>query len=384
MTWEVVELGDVLTLKRGYDLPERVRENGSVPVVTSSGPSGYHNAAQARGPGVVTGRYGTLGEVYFIREDFWPHNTALYVKDFKGNNQKYVYYLLKSLNLGHHSAVSAVPGVNRNDLHRLKVKRAPIPAQQRIAAILGALDDKIELNRSMNGTLEEMAQALYKDWFVDFGPFQDGQFQFSEMGEIPSGWQVGNLGNIARNIAKGIAPAELDSKTPYIGLADMPKGRISLDSWSQGADATSNKWAFKKGQILFGKLRPYFKKVGVAPVDGICSTDILVVEAKTHEYYGLLLCQLIQDSFIAFTEAASSGTKMPRVSWGQMANYRMVLPPTNVAEVFSNVIRNWTAQIIHNCLESRVLAQARDYLLPKLLTGEINVRTVEEEESLVM
>jgi predicted GIY-YIG superfamily endonuclease len=118
----------------------------------------------------VTGRYGTIGEVYYITTDYWPLNTALYVKDFKGNNPRFVSYFLRGIDFVAYSDKSAVPGVNRNHLHQAKVTVPPLPVQQRIADVLGKLDDKIELNRRMNQTLEKMAAAIFKSWFIDFLP----------------------------------------------------------------------------------------------------------------------------------------------------------------------------------------------------------------------
>ncbi len=131
--WREVTLGDVVELKRGYDLPSSARRDGPVPIVSSSGRSGFHSAAKVKGPGVVTGRYGTLGAVYFIEEDFWPLNTALYVRDFKGNEPKFVAALLESLELGGSETAAAVPGVNRNHLHLLPVRLPDSETQVSIA-----------------------------------------------------------------------------------------------------------------------------------------------------------------------------------------------------------------------------------------------------------
>ena len=168
--WTSCDLGEFLTLQRGFDLSTQKRKPGNVPIVSSSGVSGRHDEAKARGPGVVTGRYGTVGQVFYITHDFWPLNTTLWVKDFKGNHPRFAYYLLQTLNYRSCSDKSSVPGVNRNDLHRIKVKRPGLDEQRAIAHILGKLDDKIELNRRTNETLEGMARAIFKSWFVDFDP----------------------------------------------------------------------------------------------------------------------------------------------------------------------------------------------------------------------
>ena len=155
MNWKVCMLGDVMTLKRGHDLPEKNRQPGNVPVVSSSGITGYHNSPKADPPGVVTGRYGTLGEVFFVEEPFWPLNTALYVIDFKENDPRFVAYLLQNTLRNYQSEKAAVPGVNRNVLHTLPVRAPSLADQVTIAGILSAYDDLIENNRRRMELLEE-------------------------------------------------------------------------------------------------------------------------------------------------------------------------------------------------------------------------------------
>src|SRR5687768_741222 len=122
MALQPCRLGDVVTLKRGYDLPEAQRQPGTVPIFSSSGLTGLHDCAKVQAPGVVTGRYGTLGEVFYVKEAFWPLNTALYVSDFKGNDPRFISYLLKTLDLTILNDKSGVPGLNRNDLHQIEVE----------------------------------------------------------------------------------------------------------------------------------------------------------------------------------------------------------------------------------------------------------------------
>ena len=206
--WREVTLGDVITLQRGFDLPNTERQPGPHPVIASTGPVGTHQEASVKGPGVVIGRSGSLGGGQFIVSDFWPLNTTLWVKDFHGNDRRFCYYLLKSLNLADFNAGSGVPTLNRNHIHPIPVKVPGVPQQRAIAGILGALDDKIELNRRMNETLEAMARAIFNDWFVDFGPARakaEGRAPYlaPELWELfpdalddedkPLGWEVRNL-----------------------------------------------------------------------------------------------------------------------------------------------------------------------------------------------
>ena len=167
-----------------------------------------------KGPGVVIGRSGSLGGGQYIKHDFWPLNTTLWVKDFNQNDPRFCYFFLKSLDLGQYNVGSGVPTLNRNHIHPLPVRVPPLPEQRAIAQILGTLDDKIELNRQLNETLEELARTIFKDWFVDFGPvraklegrdtglpehlarlFPDRLVE-SELGEIPEGWGVKTLGEL--------------------------------------------------------------------------------------------------------------------------------------------------------------------------------------------
>src|SRR5690554_2921904 len=169
--WIDMELGEFAELKRGYDLPKREREIGIIPLVSSSGTTDLHSVAKVKGPGVITVRYGTIGQVFYVEEDFWPLNTTLYVQNFKNNNPLFVYYLLKTISYEDYSDKAAVPGINRNHLHKAKIRVPVNPShQQEIAEKLWVLDSKIELNRQTNQTLEQIAQAIFKSWFVDFEP----------------------------------------------------------------------------------------------------------------------------------------------------------------------------------------------------------------------
>jgi len=266
----IVPLGDFLTLKRGYDLPEHARLSGEIPVVSSSGITGTHKEAKVDGPGVVTGRYGTLGEVFYIEEPFWPLNTALYVQDFKGNHRRFVSYFLKWVLNGTESNKAAVPGVNRNDLHARKVAvPEDLDEQVSIASTLSAYDDLIENNRRRIQLLEQAARLLYKEWFVhlrfpghEHTPIVDG---------VPEGWEKRVLGDLCLEVRESVSPSALEANTPYIGLEHMPRRSITLCEWGQAAQVTSSKHRFREGEILFGKIRPYFHKVGIALTAGVAS-----------------------------------------------------------------------------------------------------------------
>ena len=395
-SWLDTRLGDVLNLQRGFDLPAGDRRPGRFPVVASTGVVGTHSEPMVEGPGVVIGRSGSLGGAQYVTGDFWPLNTTLWVKDFKGNDRRFCYYLLKSLNLQTFNVGSGVPTLNRNHVHPLPV-RIPVDVneQRAIGRILGALDDKIELKRRVNETLEAMARALFKSWFIDFDPvhakaagrdpglpadiaalFPDS-FEDSDLGEIPEGWRAGRFGDVSVSPRRSVRPDEISPETPYIALEHMPRRSIALTEWGDVEGLESSKFEFKSGEILFGKLRPYFHKVGVAPVDGVCSTDIVVLTPRAKDWLGFVLGHASSVAFVEYTNSGSTGTKMPRTSWSEMARYPVALPTEEVAKEFSSKVCPLIDKIVLSVHESHTLASLRDTLLPKLLSGELRVKDVD-------
>ena len=242
--WRSTTLGDVITLQRGFDLPVGDRQPGACPVIASTGQVGTHSEAMVRGPGVVIGRSGSLGGGQYIQQDFWPLNTTLWVKDFKGNSPRFCYFLLKSLDLAQFNVGSGVPTLNRNHIHPLPIQVPPLPEQRTIAHILGTLDDKIELNRRMNETLEEMARGLFKSWFIDFDPVRakmDGREPYLppevwslfpdrlvplELGDIPKGWEVGVLDDAIELLSGGTPKTSMPDywggDIPWYTVKDAP------------------------------------------------------------------------------------------------------------------------------------------------------------------
>lgn len=285
---------------------------------------------------------------------------------------------------------STVLGIKQSELRKVVLNLPSLEEQLAIAEVLGALDDRIELNRRINTTLEAIARTLFQSWLVDFDPVHaklgghqlvgmdqataalfPSSFQDSEIGPIPKGWSAGKLGDIATNPRRGVQPNEIPPNTPYIGLEHMPRRCIALSEWDGSADVVSAKSAFTKGEILFGKLRPYFHKVGIAPFNGVCSTDILVLAPKSAEWFGFLLGHVSSDKLIQFTDISSTGTKMPRTNWNEISSFKVAVPPTQIAEAFTRSIQPMIERILVNLCQSHTLATLRSTLLPKLLSGEV-------------
>ena len=198
---EDCRLGDFVILQRGHDLPESHARPADVPVVSSSGITGRHNALKANAPGVVTGRYGTLGEVFYVEEDYWPLNTALYVTDFKGGHPRFVAYFLRNVLQNYQSDKAAVPGINRNVLHELRIRVPGSATQERIVDFLSAYDDLIENSRRRMALLEEPAKQLYEEWFVRL---RFPGFEHTETADgVPRGWERKTLRQLCESVDYG-------------------------------------------------------------------------------------------------------------------------------------------------------------------------------------
>ncbi|MDE0447940.1 MAG: restriction endonuclease subunit S [Spirochaetaceae bacterium] len=290
-----------------------------------------------------------------------------------------------------HAHGATMPNLNTAILSACPFVVPPPSEQRAIAHVLGTLDDKIELSRLMNATLEAMVHELFRSWFVDFDPVRakmerrDSRLPMeiadlfpdrladSEVGEIPKGWTVQTLGDIAAAPRRGVHPARVSCDTPFIGLEHMPRGSVALGDWGTSAGVSSGKFAFDSRDILFGKLRPYFHKVGVAPVNGVCSTDIVVLKPRMPTWSTFVLACVSSSRFVSYANQSSTGTKMPRTSWETMSRYELCRPTDAIVQAFHQVVSPMLEQIVSNVHESRTTAALRDVLLPLLTSGEIRV-----------
>lgn len=366
--WKRMPLGEVVTLQRGFDLPASQRQFGHVPVVSSSGITFAHSEAKVKAPGVVTGRYGTIGLVFYITEDYWPLNTTLYVKDFKGNDPRFVSYLLQTIHFASYSDKSSVPGVNRNHLHLAEVDCPPIAEQRAIAAILGALDDKIDLNRRMNRTLEEMARALFKEWFVDGAEEKWENKPVSDIFEV----------NPLRPLRKGVTAT-------YLDMANLPTQGHRAVEWVKRPYGSGTR--FINGDTLLARITPCLENGKTAFVDfmsdaeiGWGSTEFIILHPRppfTPEF-GYYLAR--DDSFRNHVIRNMTGTSgRQRAPASCLDLYFFAVPPAQLVGKFGDFARSTMSKVRANDEECRTLASVRDTLLPKLISGELRVNKAESE-----
>ncbi len=352
--WNATTLGTLINLKRGYDLPSQSRIFGDIPIYSSSGVSGYHRAKMCDGPGVITGRYGTIGQIFFSKSPYWPLNTTLYVQDFRGNDELFVYYFLKLLDWEKYSDKSAVPGVNRNDVHQENVVFPPLPEQKAIAAVLSSLDDKIDLLHRQNTTLEAMAETLFRQWFVV---------------EAKDDWEATTLGDVIEIFDGQRVPlsnVERDKKKdgvlyPYYGAAQI------MDY--------INDYIFDGEYILLGEDGTVRTEEGY-PVLQYATGKFWVnnhahVLRSKEPYSNFFLWNYLSKKNI---DEIVTGAVQPKINQGNLKSLGFPHFPENLVNEFNNRTQPILNKIQHNKAHENQLKKLRETLLPKLMSGEVRVR----------
>jgi type I restriction enzyme S subunit len=263
--------------------------------------------------------------------------------------------------------------VNMADIRRLELSNLPdLQLQKKAGALIAAYDDLIENNSRRMALLEDSARQLYREWFVrlrfpghEHTPIVEG---------VPQGWERKLLGDLCSEVRDMVLPEALEPDTPYIGLEHIPRRSISLNDWGTVEEVTSSKCRFKTGEIIFGKIRPYFHKVGVAFVDGVTSSDAIVVRPADETVHGLVLMTISSDEFVAVTaQQMKEGSKMPRADWKQMKAFSVPVPPPGLLKSFDDLIQPIVEQLRSLSFANQKLRQARDLLLPRLMNGELAV-----------
>jgi type I restriction enzyme, S subunit len=351
--WRETTLGDVLTLQRGFDLPARDRVDGPYPIVSSSGVTGHHAVAKVEPPGVVIGRYGSLGSVHWLTEPYWPHNTALWVKDFKGNDPRYAGYLLRTISHDG-SAAAAVPGVNRNHLHALSVRVPDAATQRRISAVLAAFDKFIAINERRIELLGNLAKWLYREWFLFFR--FPGHGEPMANGALPEGWSMARLGDIAKlNYGKAL-PAKRRRPGPFAVVSSAGV----IDEHDEALVETPGIVLGRKGNVgsVWWVDRAFF------PID----TTYYV---ETDSPLGLLYWQLRDMTFI------DSHAAVPGLSRDNAYAQPVVVPPAALARQFAEIHDACFESITALHARNDAIATTRELLLPRLVTGRLDISDVD-------
>ena len=385
------KLGECLELQRGYDLTSSQMQGGKVAVVGSNGIIGYHNSERGNSPCITVGRSGSVGKVHYYEQPTWAHNTTLFLKDFKGNNPKYLYYLLKNLHLDNtfEKGSSVIPSLDRNLVHSLVVPfHKDINDQRKVVAVLSAIDRKIELNRQINDNLEAMAKQLYDYWFVQFDfPNEEGKPYKSSGGamawneklkrEIPEGWYAENICKIA-NILSGGTPSKAvdeywnNGTIPFFGPTDCNGSVFQIktaDHITQKGLEHCASSLFEEGIVII-TARGSIGKLVIVGTPMAMNQSCYALQSKEgeYEYLYFLTTQLID-----CLKAKGSGSVFKSIIASDIEHSTLCIATENVVSDFCKKVKPLFEKLKANTIEIAELTKQRDELLPLLMNGQASV-----------
>ncbi len=438
MEWINTIVGEYCPFIYGKSLPQNKRENGNIPVYGSNGIVGFHSKSCVVPHGIIIGRKGSVGAVHLSEKEFWAIDTAFYIVKDDLDELRFTYYLLKTLGLSTMNSDSAVPGLNRENAHSLNI-RIPKNFNDRkiIGKKLALFDQKIHLNQQTNQTLEHIAQAIFKSWFVDFDPVRakadclanggsmadanlsamsvisgksldelaqlqannpqdyDELWQLAEhfpcewvenaeFGEVPKGWGSATLSAICK-MQNGYAFKSSDWQdegVPVIKIGSIQSNII--DVFGNGFvdlkfTETKKDFILRSGDIVIALTGAYVGKAGVMPANSLAMLNQRVAKFLPNiilnktSYYAYIYCLSQQKTLKDYIGFSAQGSAQPNISTRELLNYPIILANDEIHLSFEKVIQKNLDMIISNSGENEQLTKTRDELLPKLLSGEIEL-----------
>ncbi|ALI98563.1 restriction endonuclease subunit S [Rufibacter tibetensis] len=386
MITENLKLEDLVTFQRGFDITVKDQIEGNIPVISSGGISSYHNEYRVEGPGVVIGRKGTLGTVHFVEGNFWPHDTTLWVKDYKGNDPKFIYYYLKTLQLERFDAGASNPTLNRNHIHKLKVQVPKFKFRSKIASILSAYDELIENNNQRIAILEQMTEENYNEWFVRFRfpnhdntPIWDG---------LPEGWMTLDLQDVFSFISRGVTPEYADGSGIFAINQKVNKGRFldkqHLKELDQSLIISREKFAHygdillnSLGEGTLGRVHFYTDQNERYPVDQHMSILRSKTKSMAFFIYMFLQSPLGQGKLDLMKVG---GTNMTMINISDLRKFKVVVPHQTIIDSFYQINKT-SIELKQNLInKNEILQEAQDLLLPRLISGKFSVEHLVKEE----
>jgi len=386
--WRSILLGEFVTLQRGFDITKKEQEAGPYKVYSSSGPNSTHSKYQVKGPGVIIGRKGTLGTAFYSDEDFWPHDTTLWVKDFHGNDPKFAHHFLKSMRLEQYDCGASNPTLNRNHIHLIPVSVPLVPIQQKIAAILSAYDDLIKNNIRRIKILEEMAQTLYREWFVKFRfpGHEKVKMVDSPLGKIPEGWEVATLDDVLATLESGSRPkGGIDPEArgvPSIGAENIiGLGRYDyskekfvtrefFDNMNRGHVQSRDVLLYKDGAQVG---RKSMFRDGFPHAECCINEHVFIMRTNGRCSQNYLFFWLDQPEMTQNIINLNANAAQPGINQSGVRGLAILLSPTPLLENAEQILEPLLEALFNYAKRNNILRQTRDLLLPKLISGELDV-----------
>jgi type I restriction enzyme S subunit len=378
MIYKTTTLDTLVTLQRGYDLPAQDRIQGDIPIIAANGPVGFHNVSKVSTQCVVIGRSGSVGNPQLITGPFWPLNTTLFVKDFHGNSPIFVYYVLKTIDFKSFDAGGTVPTLNRNHLTQIKVPLLDLALQELIGGVLHNLDVKIAANNALSKTLGNIAQTIFKSWFIDFDPvkakmagekpvgmdaatavlFPDSMEE-SEIGLIPKTWEIKTLGEVV-DISWG------DTKTTKASYVSSGFKAYS----AKGQDGFLKTFDYAEMGIVLSAIGANCGKTWLATGKWSCIKNTMRIIA-TPNYPEAIPYVYFLTNRSNFWERR--GTAQPFIGQEDSRALRILFPDKYLIARFSEVTTPIFDFMNKLSEQTEVLNELRDSLLPRLISGELQI-----------
>ncbi|MCY7735643.1 restriction endonuclease subunit S [Bacillus safensis] len=380
-----VKLKDVALLKNGKKITKK--ESGRYEVFGANGPIGYSDEFLLEKESIILGRVGAnCGSVHYSSKPIWISDNTIGIVPKDNVDGYYLYYILSSLRLNEMAAGSAQPLINQSIINSIDLNLINLDKQKKVGAFLQYIDEKIKTNKEIILTLEQISQTLFKHWFIDFEfPNEEGQpykssngkMVESELGNIPEEWEILRLSDITTLLKKTFNPSKTDIKTVvHFSLPAFDKNKIpTLDNVS---NIKSNKWILEDNCIVFSKMNPKTPRIWLTNINkhhvNIASSEFVVLKSNTAKansfIYNLCKSEVFNEYLIA--NATGSTNSRQRVTPTIALNFKVALNH-EVVNLYSEKIMWLSEKIKSLCKENATLQQLRDTLLPKLLSGEIEI-----------
>lgn len=306
------------------------------------------------------------------------------IRSKKNYYQNFIFYFIanqKFIDLAtNYSTGTRMPRAKWKVLSKVEFLFPPYDMQKKVASILSAYDDLIELNHQRINVLERVANAIYKEWFINFNfvGSDDVELIESELGILPKGWKIKKFKDIVSNIKDNTKAGSHLNNLPYVPIDCIPKKSLALNDKKSAKEAKSSLILFKRNDILFGAMRPYFHKVVIAPFDGVTRSTCFVLRPKKEFYLSYSLLTAYKDETIAFANQYSKGSTIPYAVWEEsLENMPIIKPPDKILSEFNNLVQPLLKRIALNINYNGILRETRDLLLPKLIDGEIKIDNLE-------
>jgi type I restriction enzyme S subunit len=396
MTYKTTTLDTFVTLQRGFDLPSQDRIPGDIPIIAANGPVGFHNIAKVKGQSVVLGRSGSVGNPQLITGAFWPLNTTLFVKDFHGNSPTFVYYVLKTIDFKSFDAGGTVPTLNRNHLTQIEVPLLDLAHQESIGGVLRNLDLKIAANNALSRTLEEIAQTIFKSWFIDFDPvkakmagekpvgmddttaalFPDS-LEETELGFIPKGWEIRKIESLCETLLGGTPSRTRDEfwggEIPWINSGKVNDFRITAASeyiTEIGLEKSATKLLPRGTTVLAitGATLGQFSRLEIDSCANQSVVGIVASAEASNEFIYFNIKNGIQRLI-----SAQTGGAQQHINKEDVNAFFIIYPGKKLMDAFTDVVRSMFDEIGVLLNQSISLATIRDSLLPRLISGELEI-----------